>query len=244
MTSHSPSGILYIVSTPIGNPDDISKRAIDILQQCDLIVCEEYKVGSRLLKQLGISNSLETVNEHNEVESSIELIKRLRQGEAIAIISDCGTPVFADPGTHLVQSVVANGIQVIPIPGASSLMAALVCGAFRIKEFYYVGFLPRTSSQRQKKLKELQKIKTVLIIYEAPYRLLPLLKDMLQAFNAKTPTVICTRLTQPDEKIFRGSLKKLYQHFEAHPIKCEFVILIDNIKAQRPIKASKKRYHS
>ena len=227
MTKH-PLGKLYLVSTPIGHPDDITLRAIHVLQQVDLILCEEYKNGSRLLKQLEIAKPLLALNEHNESQQIPEILQQLSQGKTMALISDAGTPVFADPGSLLVQAAAAVHIKLIPIPGASSLMAALVCSAFELKEFHYVGFLPRQADDRRSKLEGLKRIRTLLVIYDAPYRLLPVLKDLEHVMGGTLPVAICSKLTMADEKIYRGTLKQLLQLFEKNPIKCEFVILIDN----------------
>ncbi|MGK5093380.1 16S rRNA (cytidine(1402)-2'-O)-methyltransferase [Deltaproteobacteria bacterium TL4] len=224
-------GKLFIVSIPIGNFGDMTHRAIETLGQVELVVCEEYKEGARLRKQLNLKCSLESLNEHNEQAQIPKIIHQLKQGHSVALVSDCGTPIFADPGTLLTQTCVDAGITIVPIPGASSLMAALVCSAFSLKNFYYAGFLPRTTEDRRAKLTELKQIPTVLIIYEAPYRLLPLLKDTAAVMGGQTLAVICTQLTLPDEQVYRGTLKQLLTTFETQPKKCEFVLLVDNSPA-------------
>ncbi len=207
-------------------------------------MCEERKVGSRLLKHLEISKSIRLLNEHNEAEGVPELIQLLKQGESIVLISDCGTPVFADPGTLLVQAATAAEIPVAPVPGASSLMAALVVSALDLKEFHYAGFLPRQSEDRLKALRRLQTILVPLVIYEAPYRLIPLLNDLVSVFGEKTPAVLCVQLTMAGEQIHRGALGKLQQHFAENPIKAEFVLIVDNTKEPKKFRRSKPRNKS
>ncbi|MBF0349621.1 MAG: 16S rRNA (cytidine(1402)-2'-O)-methyltransferase [SAR324 cluster bacterium] len=232
-SNSSNSGKLYLVSTHVGHPDDISKRAIDVLTQVDLVVCEERKNGSQLLKHLGIQKELFSLNEHNEAEESQGLIHQLRQGRTMALISDAGTPVFADPGTILVQQAIQQGIMIVPIPGASSLMAALVCSGFSLKSFYYAGFLPRNSQDRRHAIENLTNYHSVLVIYDTPYRLGALLKDLSHYFGNQNG-VICCQLTYPDEKIYRGTVRKLSEQITKNPVKCEFVIIIDNIRHSGP----------
>ena len=217
-----------MVSVPIGNRDDLSPRAVRVLSAVDEIVCEDRRNGSTLLKQLGLQVPLSLLNEHNEEENILRLIEELRRGRSLALISDSGTPVFADPGLELVRAASRLKAPVIPIPGASSLMAAIVCSGFSLQHFYFAGFLPRKSKERLTRLKELNQIRTTLVILEAPYRLNPVLQDALKVFSNRTPAVLCMNLTQKNEKIQRSSLKKMRDFFEQFPFKGEFVLLLDN----------------
>lgn len=221
-------GKLYLVSVPIGNRDDLSTRAVRVLGAVDEIVCEERRNGSTLLKQLGLQVPLSLLNEHNEEENIPRLLEELRRGQSLALISDAGTPVFADPGLELVRGATKINAQIIPIPGASSLMAALVCSGFSLQQFYFAGFLPRKSKERLARLKELHQIRTTLVILETPYRLNPVLQDALKVFSNSTPTVLCMNLTQKDEQFHRRSLKKMLEHFEQFLFRGEFVLLLDN----------------
>ena len=152
----SSSSKLYVVATPIGNPDDITLRALKVLKEADFVICEEFKVGSRLLKFYDIKKPLELLNEHNEPEKTRELIQRLlMNGEKAVLISDAGTPLFADPGSNLVRECHQNGIPVKPVPGASSLMAALMAAGLKTDKFLYYGFLPANKEERRKELKQL-----------------------------------------------------------------------------------------
>ena len=217
-----------MVSTPIGNLQDISKRALSVLTEVDEVVCEEQRVGSTLMKRLGIDTPILLLNEHNEIGQTAILLKSLKQGKTLALISDAGTPVFADPGLELVRGAIRLKVSVIPVPGASSLMSALVCSGFSLNEFHYAGFLPRQAGARLDRLKNLREIRTLLIILETPYRLNALLKDLNKIFNVNTRSVLAMNLTQENEDFFRGTLAEMQKHFSLNPFKGEFVLMLDN----------------
>ncbi|MBI5809334.1 MAG: 16S rRNA (cytidine(1402)-2'-O)-methyltransferase [Ignavibacteriales bacterium] len=219
---------LYIVSTPIGNYDDITLRAINILQEVDFIICEEYKEAKRLLHHLKIEKELHSLNEHNEKEFSFDLLKLIHEKKSAALISDCGTPLFSDPGITLVNLCIESGIEIIPIPGASSLMAALVGSGFNINKFYFAGWLSPKSDLRKKELLRLKGIKELIIIMETPYRLKSILNDITKVFSEKTKGVIAFNLTLPTEQFYRGSIKDLLKLVEEKNLKGEFVLMIDN----------------
>ncbi|MCH2295043.1 MAG: 16S rRNA (cytidine(1402)-2'-O)-methyltransferase [SAR324 cluster bacterium] len=221
-------GKLYLVSTPIGNLQDISKRALSVLTEVDEVVCEEQRVGSTLMKRLGIDTPITLLNEHNETVQTAILLKSLKQGKILALISDAGTPVFADPGFELVSGAIRLKVSVIPVPGASSLMSALVCSGFSLNEFHFAGFLPRQTGARLDRLKSLREIRTLLIILETPYRLNALLKDLNKIFNNNTRSVLAMNLTQENEDFFRGTLVEMQKHFSLNPFKGEFVLMLDN----------------
>ena len=163
-----------MVSTPIGNLQDISKRALSVLTEVDEVVCEELRVGSTLMKRLGIDTPITLLNEHNETGQTTILLKSLKQGKTLALISDAGTPVFADPGLELVRGAIRLKASVIPVPGASSLMSALVCSGFSLNEFHFAGFLPRQTGARLDRLKSLREIRTLLIIPDFYQKMLKL----------------------------------------------------------------------
>ena len=217
-----------MVSTPIGNLQDISKRAMSVLTEVDEVVCEEQRVGSTLMKRLGIDTPITLLNEHNEIGQTAILLKSLKQGKSLALISDAGTPVFADPGLELVRGAIRLKASVIPVPGASSLMSALVCSGFSLNEFHYAGFLPRQAGARLDRLKSLREIRALLIILETPYRLNSLLKDLNKIFNTNTRSVLAMNLTQENEDFFRGTLAEMQKHFSLNPFKGEFVLMLDN----------------
>lgn len=217
-------GRLYIVATPIGNPRDITLRALDVLQEVDAVICEEYREGSTLLKKLGVSKEIIELNEHNESEVTPQLTLRLHQNQALALISDCGTPVFADPGATLIHRLVEEGIQVVPIPGPSSLMATLSVMDFKLDRFIYAGFLPRDREERKKALKHLRATRFPIVLMDAPYRLGPLLGDLEAVYGGTTAITLAMDITLPTEQIFRGTLTEAIKRLAGR--KSEFVIIV------------------
>ena len=217
-------GRLYIVATPIGNPRDITLRAMDVLQEVDAVICEEYREGSTFLKKLGIAKEIILLNEHNEAEQAPVITERLRQKQAIALISDCGTPVFADPGATLIRRLVEEGLPVVPIPGPSSLMAALSVLDFKLDRFIYAGFLPRDRDERRKALKYLRSTRFPIILMDAPYRLFPLLEDLAAVYGETVAITLAMDLTLPSETIFRGAVNEAKKNLGQR--KGEFVIIV------------------
>ncbi len=219
---------LFIVSTPIGNYDDITLRAINTLKEVDFIICEEFKEARRLLSHLKIQKELFPLNEHNEEETTQEIFEKIKNGKSAALISDCGTPLFSDPGTLLVQKCLDAKIDVIPIPGASSIMAALVGSGFKLDKFYYAGWLSPKTDFRRKELIKLKAIKELIVLMETPYRLKTILIDISKIFHPKTEIVIAFDLTLPTEKFFRGSIPELLSIVNKIKLKGEFVLLVNN----------------
>ena len=166
----SQQGRLYVIATPIGHPKDITLRALELLQSVDAIICEERRQGSRLLKKLNIqTDELIPLNEHNELENAEEIAMRIIQhNQTMALISDAGTPVFADPGSYLIKNLVELGIQVVPIPGPSSIMAALSVLDFKLDHFFYEGFLPRDPKKRRGRLKYLRSLRIPIVLMDTP----------------------------------------------------------------------------
>ncbi len=216
---------LYVVATPIGNSDDITLRALKILKNVDLVICEEYKEGSKLLKQYGIKKPLQNLNEHNENKTTPILLDRfLKEDLTAALISDGGTPLFADPGNDLVWQCHQHGITVVPIPGASSIMAALMASGLKLNSFQYYGFLPANKLKRIKALQNLPR-RNDLIFLETPYRLKQILRDMVAVLGKENDAILAYKLTQPEEKIFWGNLAELQIMTEELP-KGEFVFIL------------------
>ena len=162
---------LYIVSVPIGNYDDITLRALKVLKDVDLVICEEIKPARRLLAHYEITKEFFPLNEHNESELATEAIEEILSGKNAALISDAGTPLFSDPGTVLVSQAIAKGIEVVPIPGASSLLTALVGSGFDLNNFYYYGWLSPKKEIRRNQLQKLKSQRELIILLETPYRL-------------------------------------------------------------------------
>lgn len=220
--------ILYIVSTPIGNYEDITLRALNILKEVDFIICEEFKEARRLLSKYSIEKELFSLNEHNEDESSREVLRKIKEGKSAALISDCGTPLFSDPGTQLVQMCIQANINVVPVPGASSIMSALVGAGFKLDKFYFVGWLSPKSDIRKKELLRFKNIKEILVLMETPYRLKALLSDITKIFSNKVNIVVAFDLTLPNEQFLRGTAAQILKIADEKNLKGEFVLLIDN----------------
>lgn len=200
------AGKLYIVATPIGNPGDITLRALDILQSVDGIICEERREGSTLLKRLNvIEKELITLNEHNEAEVTADLVIRMFNGDNFALISDAGTPVFADPGAYLIQEASLSGLKVVPIPGASSLMALLSILDFKLEKFVFGGFLPRVPDQRRNELTRLRGLRLPVVLMDTPYRLTALLDDVEKVFGKGQRLTVGFDMTLESEMIIRGT---------------------------------------
>ncbi|MBI4810787.1 MAG: 16S rRNA (cytidine(1402)-2'-O)-methyltransferase [Ignavibacteriales bacterium] len=228
------NGTLFLVSTPIGNWDDITFRALKVLREVDVVVYEEHREGRRLLSHFNIPEKItETLNEHNEKESTIQIIRYLNEGKNVGLISDAGTPVFADPGQLLVKKTIEGNVTIVPIPGASSIVPALIISGFRIDEFLYYGFLSPNSSLRKKELQKLKDEDRTIIFMETPYRLVPLLKDISDVFGGDRRLCIPFNLTMNDEQIFRGTAYELFLKFSTHKIKGEFVVVVERDSKKR-----------
>lgn len=218
--------MLFVVSIPIGNPDDITLRALKILKEADLLVCEEFKIGVRFLRKLGIDKDPWPLNEHNEVQEVQEILSHLRLGLKVALFSDCGTPVFADPGTLLVKRCHEEGLPVSPVPGASSIMAALAVAGVPSESFYYAGFLSRKSEVRKKEIKGLNRISCPVILMDTPYRLKALLQDLSDELPSSRHISLLLSLTQTQEKIIKGTAASVMEA-SSKIQKQEFVIILD-----------------
>jgi 16S rRNA (cytidine1402-2'-O)-methyltransferase len=232
---------LYIVSIPIGNPDDITLRAIKTFQDVDFLICEEYKNGRKLLKQLKLDKELYALNEHNELSDTEEILQLLLKGKHAALFSDCGTPLFADPGCYLVNRCHEVGVRVIPVPGASSLLTALVGAGVNLERFFYAGFLARNSDDRRKEISNLLSFTCPIVIFDAPYRLKPLLEDLKQELPAVRQLTLALSLTNPDELFLHGTIDDIIRQVGPHPAKKEFVLILKPLPVKKSKKHVKKR---
>ena len=217
---------LYIVSTPIGNYADMTVRALKAIDSADAVICEEYKEVVRLLKFFDIKKDLINLNEHNEKEMTEELLNELLQGKSYALVSDCGTPSFEDPGTQLIQKCIEYNIPFEFIPGANSLLTAIVLSGFDISRFYYLGFLSPKSDERKRQLARLKTLDRVFAILDAPYRLLTLLKDIDLNFPDRE-IFVGFDLTMENERHFRGKATDILAEIGNEKIKGEFVVIVD-----------------
>ena len=194
-------GTLYVVATPIGNLDDISARALRILREVALIAAEDTRHSARLMQHFGINTPLAACHEHNEREQGSHFIARLLAGGDVALISDAGTPLISDPGYHLVRNARAAGIKVVPVPGASALIAALSAAGLASDRFIFEGFLPAKTAGRCARLEAVREESRTLIFYEAPHRILECLEDMRAVFGDERPVVLARELTKTFETL-------------------------------------------
>jgi len=226
------SGELFIVATPIGNYDDMSERAVEILQRVDLIAVEDSRHSGRLLKHFGVSTRTQAMHDHNEKSLAPKLIEQLLEGLNIAIISDAGTPLISDPGYKLVQLAQQAKIRVIPIPGPSALVTALSACGLATDRFCFEGFLAPKKGARRTQLESYLNESRTMIFYEAPHRILACLTDMVEVFGSSHTVVIARELTKTFETIRHDSLGNLVSWVAAdtNQQKGEIVLIVDGFK--------------
>ncbi len=220
------TGTLYLVATPIGNLEDITLRALKILKEVSFIACEDTRRTAKLLNRHGISTARESLHEHNETARTPRLLEALREGKSIALVSDAGMPLISDPGFTLVSECNRAGIKVVPIPGPSSVLAALAGSGLPADHFYFAGFLPSRASQRTRKLAELSGLACTLILYEAPHRLLESLEEMIRVLGSRR-ACLARELTKIHEEWLRGTLNEILDTLKARPAiqgECTLVI--------------------
>lgn len=223
---------LYVIATPIGNREEISPRVGQILAQVDLLICEEEKSGLRLLKWLNLQKPIALLNEHNEKKAPKELADRIiMEGLTAALISDAGTPAIADPGAMLVARLEKYNVAVRPVAGPCSITAALSVAGIKIESFLYRGFLPAQKEERRLEIQKLQnQLKQPVVILDTPYRLKPLLTDLVAIIGENHPAFLAYKLTQPEEKLWHGTLGELLTMSQGLA-KGEFVLIL---KPRRP----------
>lgn len=216
--------MLYIVSTPIGNLEDITLRAIRTLKEVDYIAAEDTRHSRILLDKYEIKTSVLSYHSYSSPAKLEKIIDLLKEGKTLALISDAGTPGISDPAYSLIKRAIEEGIKIIPIPGASSLLSALVMSGHYMDKFIYLGFLPLKKG-RQTLLKSLAEEKRTMVIFESPHRLLKTL-NQLQEFFGNRKIAICREITKLHEEVFRGSIEQGIEHFTAKKPKGEFVLVI------------------
>lgn len=232
-------GILYVVATPIGNLEDLSYRAVRILSEVDVIACEDTRHSRALLEHYGIHKPLLSYYREREAERAAAILERLAAGEAVALISDAGAPLLSDPGARLVAEAAAAGVQVVPIPGASAITAALMASGLAAETespLVFLGFLPARATARRHCLERYAPWTGPVVFFETPHRLLAALGDMEEIWGAERPLVVARELTKIHEEIFRGSIAAARAHFAAHAPRGEFT-LIAGPGAAMPAKA-------
>ncbi len=218
------AGILYIVATPIGNLEDITLRAIRILKEVDLIAAEDTRHTLKLLNHLEISKPMISCHRHNEEIRCDNLIKELKSGKNIALVSDAGTPGICDPGEEIIKKSIEENIKVIPIPGACAMINALICSGIDTKEFNFLGFLPLNKKSRKEKIEEIRNSNKTIIIYEAPHKLKNTLNDLSEILEDRN-VVLARELTKIHEEFIRGKVSELID--KAEELKGEMVIIIE-----------------
>ena len=223
------SACLYIVPTPIGNLEDITLRAIRILQEADLILAEDTRNSSFLLKHLNISKPLKSYHQHNEHKILQELLELLNQGKNIALISDAGTPGISDPGFLLVREAIQHNIPVCTLPGPTALIPALVNSGLPCNEFSFYGFLPQKKG-RQTKLKQLALEEKTFVVYESPFRLVKLLEELKTHLDPNRTACVCRELSKLFEENKRGSVDELISYFKEKTVKGEIVVVVQGNK--------------
>ncbi|WP_312435962.1 16S rRNA (cytidine(1402)-2'-O)-methyltransferase [Janthinobacterium sp.] len=224
-----PIATLYVVATPIGNVTDISLRALHLLSLADAVACEDTRNTAHLLTRFGLNKPLIAAHQHNEREVAQTLIARLHAGERIALVSDAGTPAVSDPGARIVDAVRAAGLRVLPLPGASAAITAISASGLLNDQFYFVGFLPAKSKQRENMLHSLRGVTATMVFYEAPHRILDCATALAEAFEPARQVVFARELTKLFEEIHRCPLSEAeaWIRADAHREKGEFVILLE-----------------
>ena len=219
-------GCLYLVATPIGNLEDMTYRAVRVLNEVDLIGAEDTRNTRKLLSHYDIHTILTSYHEHNKFTKGPELITKLLAGQNIAIVSDAGLPGISDPGTHIAQLAIAEGIQVVPIPGANAALSALICSGLDTVKFTFIGFLPKTSKKRKELLETLKTREETLIFYETPYHLKDMLKELATIFGQERHAATCRELTKKFEEFNRGQLEELVKYYQENNPRGEFVVVV------------------
>ncbi len=223
----SSSGTLFIVSTPIGNMGDMTFRAVETLKAVSLILCEDTRHSRRLLDHFAIATPVASLHEHNEAKESPRIVGRMLGGSDVAVISDAGTPLLSDPGARLVEAAIASGIPVVPVPGASALLSALVGGGLPADAFTFVGFLARKGKERSAQIRMLSDLPHTGVLYEAPSRVGDTLQEVAGVIGVNRRSVVARELSKHFEEFRRGTVGELAAHYLDSPPRGEVVILIE-----------------
>ncbi|HEY6969737.1 MAG TPA: 16S rRNA (cytidine(1402)-2'-O)-methyltransferase [Candidatus Angelobacter sp.] len=227
-------GVLYVVATPIGNLEDITYRAVRVLKEADLIACEDTRQTRKLLDHYGIEKPMVSYHEHNEMERARELAAKLEAGAIVAQVSDAGMPGISDPGYRLVKLAVERGIPVIPVPGASAVIAALAASGLPTDAFEFRGFLPAKAGQRRTALEQMRGLEHTVVFYEAPHRIAETMEDILQILGGRRPVVIARELTKLHEEFIRGMAMDVLENVRGRELKGEITLLIGKAETAEP----------
>lgn len=226
------AGTLYVVSTPIGNLEDLSFRALRVLKEADLIACEDTRHTRTLLAHYGIAKPLLSYHEQNERQRTPELLQRLSNGATVALVTDAGTPALSDPGYLIIHEATALGIPVIAVPGPSAVTAALVVSGLPVDHFVFLGFLPRKSGKRKRALQEVAEAPWTLVFFEGPHRLRAALADLRDVLGDRR-VAVTRELTKRFEEVIRGSTTDALEHFQRTEPRGEFTVVVEGAR-RRP----------
>jgi 16S rRNA (cytidine1402-2'-O)-methyltransferase len=226
MVEAKKHGMLYVVATPIGNLEDITYRALRILREADLIACEDTRQTRKLLDHYQIPTPILSYHEHNEAARAEELVRKIEDGATIAQVSDAGMPGISDPGYRLIKLAIDHGITVVPIPGASALIAALVGSALPTDVFEFHGFLPAKQGQRRTALEAFGRVGHAIVVYEAPHRIRETLEDIVSVLGPGRPVVLARELTKIHEEFIRGTASEVLSQVQSRELKGEITLVI------------------
>ncbi len=227
---------LYIVPTPIGNLEDITLRAINVLKEVDFILAEDTRTTSHLLRHLGIEKPMHSHHKFNEHATVGRVAESIAAGKDVALVSDAGTPGISDPGFLLVRKCVEEGIDIVTLPGATALIPALVQSGFPCDRFCFEGFLPQKKG-RMKRLQELASESRTVIFYESPYRVVKCLEQIAETFGTERRVAVVREITKKFEETVRGTVVEAISHFKEHEPKGEFVIVVEGYDAKRSVES-------
>lgn len=219
------AGKLYLVPTPIGNMGDITRRALETLKEVDLVACEDTRHSGILLKQLGLKKRLISYHDFNEANRAEQILRKIRQGLSIAVITDAGSPGISDPAYRIVQAAIANNINIIPLPGATAIIPALTASGLPTDRFFFEGFLPHKSTARRKRLEKLKELEHTLVFFESPHRIQKSLSDMLEILGNRK-ACLAREISKRYEQFLRGRTSDILNTISEKPIKGEIVLVI------------------
>ncbi len=218
---------LYVVATPLGNLEDITFRAVNVLKGVDFVLCEDTRRTRILFERYNITTRMVSFYEHNERSKTPWVIQSIVDGKRIALVSDGGTPCVSDPGYYLVRECVERKIRVIPVPGPSAVLSALVMAGFPMDRFVFEGFLPKRGNKRRKRLESIAGEGRTVVVYESPHRLLRLFEDLKNYLSCNRRVAVCREMTKVYEEVVRGTLEDVEAHFKDRGVKGEVVVVIE-----------------
>ncbi len=228
-------GTLYLVGTPIGNLEDLTLRALRILKEVSVVACEDTRQTQKLLNHYTIRTPSISYHEHNEADRAAELILRLREGAAVALVSDAGTPCISDPGFRLVKLAIAERIPVVPIPGASAFVCALIASGLAVDSFQFGGFLPAKSGQRRTVLESLRTSTLTEVFYETPQRITAALEDIVELLGTDREVVVAREITKLHEEFLRGPAGEVLAEARERPLRGEITLIVSHAQGGGPV---------